>query len=88
MQTEQDETDLGGGLTTDELYWWAARKREQNMVCRSLGHENFCPRCKNCLCNKWQTGMFRCMCEFGKTMATPYRIRYWNMKDRARYGGY
>lgn len=82
--SRQDEPgDLGDGLTEVELYFWADRKYEQNRPHFLRGHL-FCDKCKNCLCGKKLSGDvgFRCMCAFGKTLVTPYRIRFYATSER------
>jgi hypothetical protein len=81
---EEEHTDLGDGLTEAELYWWADRKREQNLPCYLAGHQ-LCPKCRNCSCFDHVTGAFRCLCAFGKKMVTPYRIRFLSASDKRNY---
>lgn len=80
---EDEPTDLGEGLTEEELYFWADIKREQNTPCVLKGHR-LCDKCKNCRCFDHSVG-FRCLCAFGKKMVTPYRIRFLSERDKAHH---
>lgn len=75
--------DLGDGLFSAELYFWAGRKRQQNMPHAEAGHK-MCQTCKNCLCSASFSPDFgfKCMCEYGKTMVTPYKIRFQRSSDK------
>lgn len=74
----QDD-DLGGGLTEEELYFWALRKRRQNLEHYKRATEAHppCPTCKNCLCGRKlpDDQGFRCVCGAGLIFITPYRLR-------------
>ena len=72
-----DDQDLGEGLFTAELFWWAEKKRNQNLPHAWAGHR-MCRICKNCTCGRQYSPWygFRCICNEGKTMVTPYRIRW------------
>jgi len=81
-----EDQQLGEGLTTAELFYWADKKRQQNEPHWLKNHE-FCRRCKNCLCGRRLIPFygFRCICDTGKTYVTPYRIRFWAKADRDHY---
>lgn len=81
-----EDDDLGDGLFTAELYFWAERKRQQNMPHAMAGHR-LCQTCKNCLCGETLSPYFgfRCICADGKSYVTPYRIRFRSSKDRDHY---
>lgn len=76
------EDVLEEGLTVAEMYFWAPKKRAENMAHRDMhGSETrMCRECDNCLCGDPQK-RFRCMCAAGKKMLTPYRIRFMRMAD-------
>lgn len=78
-----EDHDLGDGLSEAELYFWAERKRAQNFPHFEQNH-TFCGWCKNCLCNRPLSPNFgfRCVCDSGKSMLTPYRIRFRSASDR------
>lgn len=69
------ENEYGSRITEGELYYWAAIKREDNLRHVAAGHQEFCRTCNNCKCGKQFTGEFRCVCEYGKIMRTPYKWR-------------
>lgn len=78
------EGDLGEGLTETELYWWADRKRAQQYPHFMKHPQKLCPKCRNCLCGKTlrDDAGFRCMCDFGRKMVAPNRIRFMSERDR------
>ena len=84
-----EDQDLGDGLFTSELYFWAGRKRQQNLAHVQEGH-TFCRTCKNCLCGLTLSPDFgfKCICGEGKAYVSPYRIRFQRQadKDHAKNG--
>lgn len=88
MQYEYLTQDLGG-ITEGEVYFWAEKKRDENLLHRSVGHDRrfgFCPKCDNCLCTEWgRTKQFRCMCSQGRRMVSPHHIRFMNSRDKERH---
>lgn len=81
-----EDQDLGEGLSTAELFFWAERKRQQNYPHFKRGHR-ICPTCKNCLCGRTLSPDFgfRCICDTGKSYVTPYRIRFRAQKDKENH---
>jgi len=82
----QSDGELGEGLTEAELYFWADLKREQNLEHFHRGHD-ICTKCKNCRCGRrlLNDHGFRCMCDVGKKMVTPYRIRFLAERDKQNH---
>jgi hypothetical protein len=84
LDDEREEGDLGEGLTEAELYFWADKKREQQEPHWRKHPQKLCSKCRNCLCGRKLRGDagFRCMCDAGRKLVTPYRVRF--MSDRER----